>query len=75
MSLASYLVGKEFRFPQLRSMIRKTLNINEKQSIVFYIGKQLVNEEQMVGDIYASKKDAEDGFLYINYTDMEVFGL
>jgi len=25
-------------------------------------------------DIYEKKKDPEDGFLYITYTDLEVFG-
>ncbi|CAD8080542.1 unnamed protein product [Paramecium sonneborni] len=34
----------------------------------------MLPEDIKLADIYDKKKDPEDGFLYITYSDLEVFG-
>lgn len=69
-----YLVTKEFKFPQFRTMLRKNFTLTEKMNIFFYQGSHLVAEDTNIKDIYHSRKDKLDGFLYLTYSDMDVFG-
>ncbi|CAK70143.1 unnamed protein product (macronuclear) [Paramecium tetraurelia] len=57
---------------QFRDTLKCTLQISPKQSLYFHIGNQLLPEG--LADIYQKKKDPDDGFLYITYSDLEVFG-
>lgn len=69
-----YLVTKDFKFPQFRLVLRKNFTLNDKTNIFFYQGAHLVAEDTNIKDIYNSRKDKQDGFLYLTYSDMEVFG-
>ncbi|CAD8161154.1 unnamed protein product [Paramecium pentaurelia] len=59
---------------QFRDTLKSTLQISPKQSLYFHIGNQLLPEDIKLVDIYEKKKDPDDGFLYITYSDLEVFG-
>ncbi|CAK80246.1 unnamed protein product (macronuclear) [Paramecium tetraurelia] len=63
-----------FRMIQFRDTIKSTLQISSKQSLYFHIGNQVLPEDIKLADIYEKKKDSEDGFLYITFSDLEVFG-
>lgn len=43
-------------------------------NIFFYQGTNLIAEDTNMRDIFCARKDKQDGFLYVTYTDMEVFG-
>ncbi|CAD8083347.1 unnamed protein product [Paramecium sonneborni] len=65
------------KMPQLNKQLgtlKNTLQISQKQSIFFHIGNQLLPEDVKLADIYEDNKDPGDGFLYITYSDLEVFG-
>ncbi|KAM3144324.1 hypothetical protein pb186bvf_003488 [Paramecium bursaria] len=69
-----YLVSKDFKVSQFRQLIRNSLKLTSKQSIYFHCGDTLVNEDQVVRQLYETHQDPEDGFLYLTYSDLEVFG-
>jgi GABA(A) receptor-associated protein len=54
-------------------MIRKSTNVGEKKNIFFYIGNEIVSDDSNIYDLYKKKKD-KDGYLYISYSDLDVFG-
>lgn len=68
-----YLCPKDMLFSQYMYIIRKRLNIGEKESIIFFINNTIPNTNASMLELYEKNK-SEDNFLYIKYSSEEVFG-
>ena len=69
-----YLINEEFNLTQFTKIIRKKLNIDEKEALFFLVnGKVSLTGDLTMLEIYKKYKD-EDGFLYIAYASEEIWG-
>ena len=68
-----YLVPKDMNKTQFLFVIRKGIQLTPSQSIFITINNEMVVGSQLIIDAYEKYKD-EDGFLYVVYTDENVFG-
>ena len=69
-----YLINEEFNLKQFTKIIRKKLNIDEKEALFFLVnGKISLTGDLTMSEIYKKYKD-EDGFLYIAYASEQVWG-
>ena len=68
-----YLVPKDMSMSQFMFFIRKRIQLDPSQTLFFTINNDLVASSILLSSIYYDKKD-EDGFLYITYTNENVFG-
>ena len=69
-----YLINEEFNLTQFTKIIRKKLNIDEKEALFFLVnGKVSLTGDLTMSEIYKKYKD-EDGFLYIAYASEQVWG-
>ena len=69
-----YLINEEFTLTQFTSIIRKKLNMDQKDALFFLAnGKTSLTGNDTMHEIYKKYKD-EDGFLYIAYAAEEVWG-
>ena len=68
-----YLVPKDMNMTQFLFVIRKGIQLTPSQSIFITINNEMVVGSQLIIDAYEKYKD-EDGFLYVVYTDENVFG-
>jgi hypothetical protein len=56
----------------LQAKTVKPVKKDGKASFFLYVGNQVPNADQEMWDIYEKNK-AEDGFLYIKYSEMDSF--
>ena len=69
-----YLINQDFNLTQFTSIIRKKLNMDQKDALFFLAnGKTSLTGNDTMLEIYKKYKD-EDGFLYIAYASEEVWG-
>lgn len=69
------MVCEDFKFSELKTTFKKKLKLDDKtKSLFIFCGKALINEDQTLKFIYEKYKDKEDGFLYLIYSDTEIFG-
>lgn len=68
-----YLVPKDMNMSQFLFVIRKGIQLDSSQSIFITVNNELVTASKLVFEVYDKYKD-EDGFLYVMYTDENVFG-
>ncbi|NAV55480.1 hypothetical protein FGF86_23440 [Salmonella sp. zj-f77] len=48
---------------------------NEADALFFFVGNKKIEKiNRTMSEIYQESKDKDDGFLYITYSDQEVFG-
>lgn len=64
-----YLVPGDLTASQFIYVIRKRLQLNQKQPLYIYINDIIPAFHETLADIYKGHKDA-DGFLYIKYSDI-----
>ena len=75
MKKTKHLVKKDFTVIKFIDMIRKMLKLNEGEALFLSVkGKYSISGEKTIEDIYKNYKDKEDGFLYIAYSSIEIFG-
>ena len=69
-----YLVDASLSLPQFIALIKKKLNIDEKDALFLAAnGKRTLPINETLGNIYQKYKD-KDGFLYIAYAAEQVWG-
>ena len=64
-----------FEINDVSTIIRRKLNINKDQSLYLMVndGKTLLTANTALRDAFEKYKD-EDGFMYILYTEENIFG-
>ena len=68
-----YLVPKDMTMSQFHFVIRKGIQLDASQTIFIMVNNGLVIGSQLIIEAYENLKD-EDGFLYVVYTNENVFG-
>ncbi len=69
-----YLINEEFNLSQFTTIIRRKLNMDQKEALFFLAnGKTTLTGNDTMLEIYKKYKD-EDGFLYIAYAAEEIWG-
>lgn len=68
-----YLVPKDLTVSQFMFIIRKRLTLPPKNAIFLFCKNSLAPSCETINNLYLKNKD-EDGFLYLNYTEENVFG-
>ena len=65
-----YLNPEDFTISQFKIMIRKRINFPSNE-VLFLLanGRDLLDDDSVLSDVYMRYKDPEDGFLYIVYTN------
>ncbi|EAR86305.1 autophagy protein Atg8 ubiquitin-like protein (macronuclear) [Tetrahymena thermophila SB210] len=71
-----FLVSKDVKLHEFQQTVRKKLDItNEADALFFFVGNKKIEKiNRTMSEIYQESKDKDDGFLYITYSDQEVFG-
>ena len=65
-----YLVPIDLTVSQFNNMIRRRLEINDIDPLYFIVnGKDFIQGDFFLSDIYDKYKDYQDELLYISYTD------
>ena len=69
------LIKKDFTVGKFHLLIKKLFNIPEEQALFFSAkGKYNLTGEKTLEEVYKNYKDKEDGFLYIIYSSVLVYG-
>ena len=68
-----YLVPKDMTISQFMFVVRKRIQLDSTQALFFTVSNGLVAGSKIIMELYDEYKD-EDGFLYITYTEENVFG-
>jgi GABA(A) receptor-associated protein len=68
-----YIVPCEVTLGQFMYIIRKKIKIRPEQAIFLFIGDRLTNNSSTIGELYEELK-SDDGMLYVQYTEENVFG-
>ena len=69
-----YLINEEFNLTQFTTIIRKKLNLDQKEALFFLVnGKTSLTGDLTMLEIYKKYKD-EDGFLYVAYASEIIWG-
>jgi GABA(A) receptor-associated protein len=66
-----YLVPMDLTATQFIYVVRKRLQITQQQSLYLYINNTVPSYHETLADVYKGHKD-EDGFLYIQYSDINI---
>ena len=69
-----YLVPLDLTMSQLMVVIRKKINIDDKVALFFFVNNKLIPNTTVLSSIYDSDKES-DGFLYVEFTEENTFGL
>ena len=69
-----FLVPRDIIIGQFICIIRKLININKDTALFLFIGNNIPSCSAYISDIYEQYKEA-DGFLYINFSTENTFGL
>ena len=70
-----YILSKESNVCEFISVIRKKLELEPGKALFFLAnGKFTLSGNEDMGQIYKKYKDDEDDFLYLAYSEEEVFG-
>ena len=66
-------IPKNYKGRHLQAMLRPKLNIPEDSSLILFCGMTIIKPEANIDELYERFKN-EDGFLHLNYQEMESFG-
>ena len=69
-----YLIPKNLTISYVMYIIRKKINMDEKQALFLFVNNTLVPLNTTVGELYNTHKSTDDSFLYIYYTTENTFG-
>ena len=60
---------------ELIYIIREKLKINKYDALYFIVDeKYAVTGSELLSELYHKYKDKEDNFLYLNYSEQQIFG-
>ena len=68
-----YLVPNDITSTQFLFIIRKRLKLASEKGIFLFVNNMIAPSTHTMIDLYNEYKD-DDGFLYMNYTEENVFG-
>lgn len=78
LSKRKFLLSPDTHFGQFVIELRKKYieNIKPSEALFWYVGEKdtIPTFENYIGDIYNKYKDKDDGFLYVTFTNENVFG-
>ena len=69
-----YLIPKNLTISYVMYIIRKKINLDEKQALFLFVNNTLVPLNTTVGELYTTNKSIDDLFLYVYYTTENTFG-
>ena len=68
-----FLTHEKMILKNFQGSIRKKLNFKEDVVLFFYHGKNVLKNDQTLGELYLKYK-AEDGFLYLQFSEINALG-
>ena len=69
-----YLVPNDLTAYHFSYIIRKRIKLPEKDSLYFFVnGRYVLKGDTLMSEVYEKRQD-QDGFLYITYTDETTLG-
>ena len=68
-----FLTHEKMILKNFQGSIRKKLNFKEDVVLFFYHGKNVLKNDQTLGELY-SKYKADDGFLYLQFSEINALG-
>lgn len=68
-----YLVPWDLTMGQFLFIIRKRMELPPEKAIFLFVNGKMVSQSSNVGTVYENEKD-KDGFLYLSFSDENVFG-
>ena len=68
-----FLIPKTYKIQSLLKTIRNSNKLNQEQSLYISSKKKILSIVKEIGNVYAEDMD-EDGFLYLEVTNIEAFG-
>ena len=70
-----HLIKRDFTVNKFLLIIKRLLKLPEEEALFLAAkGKYNLVGESSIGDIYKTYKDKEDGFLYISYSSVLIYG-
>ena len=70
-----YLVPNDLTVSQFSFMIRKRLQLDEKEAFfLLAAGKYSISGETRINEVYNKFSDKDDGYLYVAYASKETWG-
>ena len=70
-----HLIKKDFTVNKFLLIIKRLLELPKEEALFLAAkGKYNLVGERSIGDIYKNFKDKEDGFLYITYSSVLIYG-
>ena len=72
---SKYILSNDLTMAEFMNIIREKLKISPETALFFLAkGKYNLTGNEILGEIYDKYKDNEDGFLYIFYSEEEIYG-
>ena len=68
-----FLVPKTLKVIHFTSTLRRSINLDPENAIYLYIDSHMLRQDKFISEIYDQYHN-EDGFLYINVTDIKALG-
>lgn len=68
-----FLVPKQLKIIHFTATLRRSMNLDPENAIYLYIQNHMIKQDRFIAEIYEQYKE-EDGFLYINVTDIPALG-
>jgi GABA(A) receptor-associated protein len=68
-----FLVPKQLKIIHFTATLRRSMNLDPENAIYLYIDNHMIKQDRHIAEIYDQYKN-EDGFLYINVTDIPALG-
>ena len=69
-----FMMPNTFTAAEVLQLLRQRLDLNKEDGLVLFAnGRYLLKPSQKLEDVYTKYKD-EDGFLYLTYSEEQVFG-
>ena len=68
-----FLVPKQLKVVHFTATLRRSINLSPESAIYLYSKNHMLKQDKFMGEIYDMFKD-EDGFLYINVSDIPYLG-
>ena len=68
-----FLVPKQLKVIHFTATLRRSMNLSPENAIYLYANNHMLKQDKVIGEVYEQHKD-EDGFLYVNVTDIPALG-
>lgn len=69
-----FLVPKDFTLGQFYYIVRKRVRLEPEDALFLLIGRMIPPASALMGELYETHRDSQDGFLYVAMTDESIYG-